>query len=52
MQIDTDVGFSLPCGESALCGESATLPVVCGIYAKKGRRELMAHVEPGTEELT
>jgi hypothetical protein len=48
MWIDSDVGFQ-PDDVDRL--RSHRLPVVCGIYPKKGQRELACHVLPGTQKL-
>jgi hypothetical protein len=46
--IDADIGFSVEAFERL---RSHDLPVVCGIYPKKGLRELACHVMPGTKEI-
>jgi hypothetical protein len=46
--IDADIGFD-PNAVDRL--RSHRLPIVGGIYPKKGRRELACHVIPGTEKL-
>ena len=46
--VDADVAFH-PDAVERLRGHGE--PVVCGIYPKKGRRELACHVLPGTEKL-
>lgn len=48
MWIDSDVGFH-PNDVDKL--RSHNLPLVCGIYAKKGRRALAIHVLPGAERI-
>jgi len=47
--IDADVLFKPDDVEKL---RSHNLPLCCGIYPKKGRRELASHVLPGTKELT
>jgi len=46
--IDSDVAFEADDVERI---RNHSLPVVCGIYPKKGKREIAAHVLPGTEKL-
>lgn len=48
MWIDSDVGFN-PDDVDRL--RSHNLPIACGIYPKKGKRELAIHVLPGTEKI-
>ena len=48
MWIDSDVGFQ---PEDVDRLRSHRLPVACGIYPKKGQRELACHVLPGTQKL-
>jgi hypothetical protein len=48
MWIDTDIDFPFDAVNRL---RALDLPVVCGVYAKKGRRELVVHFEPGTEHL-
>ncbi len=48
MWIDSDVGFS-PDDVDRL--RSHNLPIVCGIYPKKGQRALSCHLLPETEHL-
>ncbi|MQY19541.1 hypothetical protein NRB20_26310 [Nocardia sp. RB20] len=48
MWIDADIDFP-PDAVNRL--RALDLPVVCGVYAKKGRRELVVHFLPGTEQL-
>lgn len=48
MWIDSDIGFHPQDVEKL---RSYGLPLVCGIYAKKGRRALAIHVLPGTESI-
>ncbi|MFV0442542.1 MAG: hypothetical protein ACK5Q5_03120 [Planctomycetaceae bacterium] len=47
--IDSDVGFDADDVEKL---RRHQLPIVCGIYPKKGQRSLAAHVLPGTKQLT
>lgn len=49
MWIDSDVGFDADDVDRLRCHKE---PVVCGIYPKKGRRELACHVLPGTLHLS
>lgn len=46
--IDSDIGFAV---ESVEMLRAHQLPVVCGIYARKGQRVLACHVRPGTERV-
>lgn len=46
--IDADTGFHPDAVEKL---RSHALPIVCGIYPKKGKRELAIHVLPGTDEI-
>ncbi|MBY8855228.1 hypothetical protein K7711_01920 [Nocardia sp. CA2R105] len=48
MWIDADIDFP---ADAVNRLRALDLPVVCGVYAKKGRRELVVHFEPGTEQL-
>jgi hypothetical protein len=48
MWIDSDIAFDPSDVDRLRCLE---LPLVCGIYPMKGKRELAAHVLPGTREL-
>lgn len=48
MWIDSDIGFH-PQDVDKL--RSHNLPLLCGIYAKKGRRALAIHVLPGAESI-
>jgi hypothetical protein len=48
MWIDSDVGFH-PDAVDRL--RSYRLPIVCGIYPKKAKRELACHVMPGTQRI-
>ncbi|MEX2138199.1 MAG: hypothetical protein WD894_02980 [Pirellulales bacterium] len=48
MWIDADISFD-PAAVDQLC--AAQLPLVCGIYARKGRRALACHALPGTRRL-
>ncbi len=48
MWIDADVAFEPDDVDRLRCLE---LPVVCGIYPKKGKRELATHVLPGTQKI-
>jgi hypothetical protein len=48
MWIDSDIGFH-PDAVDRL--RSHGLPIVCGIYPKKGKRELACHVLPGTQKI-
>lgn len=48
MWIDADIDFPFDAVNRL---RALDLPVVCGVYAKKGRRELVVHFEPGTEQL-
>ena len=48
MWIDSDVAFN-PDDVDQL--RSHGLPLVCGIYPKKGKRELSVHVMPGTQKI-
>jgi len=47
--IDSDIGFDPDDVEEL---RAHGLPLVCGIYPKKGPRQLACHVRPGTEEVT
>lgn len=47
--IDSDIGFH-PNAVDKLRAHS--LPIVCGIYPKKGKRELACHIIPGTKQMT
>ncbi len=49
MWIDSDVAFD-PNDVDRL--RKHDVPIVCGIYPKKGKRELAVHVLPGTKEIT
>ncbi len=46
--IDSDVGFHPDAVEKL---RRHNLPIVCGIYAKKGQRALACHVPPGTKQM-
>ncbi|MEX2138196.1 MAG: hypothetical protein WD894_02965 [Pirellulales bacterium] len=48
MWIDADISFD-PAAVDQL--RAAQLPIVCGIYARKGRRALACHALPGTKRL-
>lgn len=48
MWIDSDVGFD---ADSVDRLREHNLPVVCGIYPKKGKRALACHVLPGTKRI-
>lgn len=48
MWIDSDVGFQADDVDRL---RKHRVPIVCGIYPKKGQRSLAAHVMPGTKEL-
>jgi hypothetical protein len=48
MWIDADVAFQ-PDDVDKL--RAHALPIVCGLYTKKGRREFACHFLPGTEEI-
>ncbi|MCG8653495.1 MAG: hypothetical protein MI861_26900 [Pirellulales bacterium] len=48
MWIDSDIEF-LP--EDVMRLRSHNLPICCGIYPKKGKRELACHVMPGTAQM-
>jgi hypothetical protein len=48
MWIDSDVQFDPDDVDRLRC---LNLPIVCGIYPKKGKRELAVHVLPGTKQL-
>jgi hypothetical protein len=48
MWIDADIAFNPDDVDRLRCLE---LPIACGIYPKKGKRELAIHVLPGTREL-
>ncbi|GAA5063159.1 hypothetical protein GCM10023318_47510 [Nocardia callitridis] len=48
MWIDADIDFPFDAVNRL---RALDLPVACAIYAKKGRRELVVHFEPGTEQL-
>jgi len=48
MWIDADISFD-PRAVDQL--RASQLPIVCGIYARKGRRALACHALPGTEQL-
>jgi hypothetical protein len=47
--IDADIGFDPDAVERL---RSHSLPIVCGIYPQKGKRELACHVLPGTVSVT
>lgn len=49
MWIDADIGFE---PEALDRLRSYNLPVVCGLYAKKGQRALACYVLPGTKQFT
>jgi hypothetical protein len=49
MWIDSDVGFFPDAIEKL---RKHNLPISCGIYPKKGKRELACHVLPGTPKMT
>ncbi len=49
MWIDADMSFPV---EAVYQLRSLDLPISCGIYTKKGQRELVVHLEPGTERMT
>lgn len=46
--IDSDIAFSVESFERV---RSHGVPIACGIYPKKGQRELACHLAPGTKEL-
>jgi hypothetical protein len=48
MWIDADVGFDADTIDQL---RAHGQPIVCGIYPKKGKRELAVHVLPGTESI-
>lgn len=48
MWIDSDVAFSPDDFERLRAHD---VPIVCGIYPKKGQRELACHAAPGTKEI-
>ncbi|WP_196814534.1 hypothetical protein [Nocardia sp. BMG111209] len=48
MWIDSDIGFDADAVDLLLAHD---LPLVCGIYVKKGVRELACHLKPGTENV-
>lgn len=48
MWIDSDIGFESDDVDRLL---SLNRPLVCGIYPKKGLRELASHMLPGTKEI-
>lgn len=48
MWVDSDVGFDADAVEMLRAHE---LPMVCGIYPKKGVRALACHLMPGTEQV-
>ncbi len=48
MWIDADIDFPVDAVNRL---RALDLPVVCGVYAKKGRRELVVHFERGTDQL-
>lgn len=48
MWIDSDIAFD-PSAVDRL--RSRNLPICCGVYPKKGKRELTIHVLPGTDKL-
>ncbi|MFV0446666.1 MAG: glycosyltransferase family 2 protein [Planctomycetaceae bacterium] len=48
MWIDSDVGFDADDVEKLRAHHQ---PIVCGIYPKKGRRSMAAHVLPGTTKI-
>ena len=47
--IDSDIGFD---PDAIECLRSHNLPIVCGIYPKKGQPALACHVLPGTKSVT
>ncbi|WP_227833480.1 glycosyltransferase family 2 protein [Nocardia macrotermitis] len=49
MWIDADMSFPV---EAVMQLRTLDLPISCGVYTKKGQRELVVHLEPGTERLT
>lgn len=49
MWIDADMSFPV---EAVLQLRTLDLPISCGIYTKKGERELVVHLKPGTQKLT
>ncbi len=48
MWIDSDIEFPFDAVNRL---RALDLPLVCAVYAKKGKRELTVHFEPGTEKL-
>ncbi len=49
MWIDADMSFPV---DAVMQLRTLDLPISCAIYTKKGQRELVVHLEPGTERLT
>jgi hypothetical protein len=49
MWIDADMTFPADAVDQL---RRLDLPISCGIYSKKGQRELVVHLSPGTERLT
>ena len=49
MWIDSDIGFD-PDAVDKL--RASDVPIVCGIYAKKGKKEVACYVMPNTKKLT
>lgn len=48
MWIDSDIGFD---ADAVATLRRHDLPFVCGIYPKKGKREIACHVLPGTKQV-
>lgn len=48
MWIDADIAFSADAVDTL---RRHQLPIVCGIYPKKGKREVACHVLPGTSQI-
>ncbi len=46
--VDADIGFHPDAIEKL---REHNVPIVCGVYAKKGKRELAINVLPGTKQL-
>ncbi|WP_235746516.1 hypothetical protein [Nocardia coffeae] len=49
MWIDADMSFPV---EAVMQLRTLDLPISCAVYTKKGQRELVVHLEPGTQRLT
>lgn len=49
MWIDADMSFPV---DAVLQLRKLDLPISCGVYTKKGQRELVVHLVPGTQKLT